>query len=142
LGNEGGVYPVLLKIVKFGLGGKMASGKQLVSWIHIQDYCRLVEWLIDHKKAGGPYNCTAPHPVSNAEQMALMRKACKMPFGLPATKWMLETGAFFMRTETELILKGMNVVPYKASKQGFTFEFETMESCINDLVKKKWQLLP
>ena len=113
----------------------MGSGKQFVSWIHETDFCRLVEWLIESKNASGPYNVAAPTPIRNKEMMQLYRKAMGISFGLPAFAWMLEIGAFFMRTETELILKSRNVISDRAIKEGFDFQFKNMEECIKDLSK-------
>ena len=113
----------------------MGTGKQLVSWIHEKDFCRMTEWLICNKNASGPYNVAALHPVKNSEMMRLFRKRLKVPFGLPSPKWLLEIGALIIRTETELILKSRNVISDRAVKEGFRFEFEKMESCINDLCK-------
>jgi len=135
MGEKAGVFPVLKKLTKLFMGGKMGSGEQLVSWIHEKDFCRMVEWLIENENDAGPYNVAAPNPVSNKKMMELMRRAFKIPFGLPAAKWMLEIGAFFIRTETELILKRRNVISDRAMKEGFKFEFEKMEDCINDLSK-------
>jgi uncharacterized protein len=135
MGKEAGVFPVLKKLTKRFLGGKMGSGNQRVSWIHVKDFCRIVEWLLTNENAAGPYNLAAPHPVSNKEMMSLFQNAFKVPFGLPASKWMLEIGAVLIGTETELILKSRNVISDRAIKEGFQFEFETMEDCINDLSK-------
>jgi uncharacterized protein len=133
MGKKAGVFPVLKKLTRFFLGGKMGSGEQFVSWIHEKDFCRMIEWLIQNKNAAGPYNVAAPHPVKNKDMMKLFRNVLNVPFGLPATKWMLEIGAFFIRTETELILKSRNVISDRAMKEGFKFEFERMEDCIKDL---------
>ena len=133
LGKAGGVFPVLRRLARFGLGGKMASGKQYMSWIHEEDFCRAVEWLIGHEDLSGPVNLAAPNPVNNAEMMRLMRKTCRMPFGLPATEWMLEIGAFFLRTETELIIKSRRVVPGKLLASGFEFHFPEAENALRNL---------
>ena len=133
MGKDGGVFPVLKKLVKRGLGGKMGSGDQFVSWIHVNDFCRIIEWLINDPKASGNYNVAAPVPITNKNFMQMFRTANQIKFGLPATKWMLEIGAFFLRTETELVLKSRNVVPDRILKEGFKFEFSDMESCIKNL---------
>lgn len=135
MGRKSGVFPVLRKLSKFFLGGTMGSGKQFVSWIHETDFCRLVGWLIENKNAEGAYNFAAPHPIQNAEMMKLYRKALGVPFGLPAAAWMLEISAFFIRTETELVLKSNKVISDRAIKEGFEFKFKTMEECIKDLLK-------
>lgn len=135
MGKNGGVFPVLCNLTKRFLGGTMGNGKQYVSWIHETDFCRFVEWLMENKNAIGPYNFAAPNPIRNKEMMQLYRKILDVPFGLPAAVWMLEIGAFFMRTETELILKSRNVISNRAIKEGFEFKFKTMEECIKDLLK-------
>lgn len=132
-GADGGVFPVLRRLARFGLGGKMGSGKQYVSWIHEEDFCRAVEWLIAHEDLSGPVNLAAPNPLTNAEMMRLMRKTCGAPFGLPAAEWMLEIGAFFLRTETELIIKSRRVVPGKLMASGFQFHFPQLENALRNL---------
>jgi uncharacterized protein len=136
-GPNGGVFPVLRRLARFGLGGKMGSGKQFVSWIHEADFCRAAEWLIERDDLIGPVNLAAPNPLPNAEMMQLVRQACGAPFGLPATEWMLEIGAFFLRTETELILKSRRVVPGKLLASGFQFHFPTLENALRDLEHRK-----
>jgi uncharacterized protein (TIGR01777 family) len=136
MGKRAGVFPVLRKLTKRFLGGKMGSGDQFVSWIHQEDFCRLVEWLINNKNAAGPYNVAAPHPISNNEMMKIYRKVLGVPFGLPATEWILEIGAFFIKTETELILKSRNVISDRAMKEGFAFKYKTMEECVKNLEER------
>jgi hypothetical protein len=136
-GAEGGVFPVLRRLARCGLGGKMGSGRQFVSWIHEDDFCRAVEWLIGREDLSGPVNLAAPTPLTNAEMMRLVRRACGAPFGLPATEWMLEFGAFFLRTETELILKSRRVTPGKLLAAGFQFHFPELENALRDLKHRK-----
>jgi uncharacterized protein (TIGR01777 family) len=133
MGKTGGVFPELMGIVKKGLGGTMGKGTQQVSWIHIDDFCRMVEWSIETKSVQGIYNSVAPKPVSNKALMKQLRKKAEMPFGLPAAAWMLEIGAFFIGTETELILKSRYSYPERALKEGFQFKHQTIESCLSDL---------
>jgi uncharacterized protein len=136
-GANGGVFPVLRRLTRFGLGGKMGSGRQFVSWIHEEDFCRAIDWLIERDDLSGPINLAAPNPLTNAEMMRLMRKTFSAPFGLPATEWMLEIGAFFLRTETELILKSRRVVPGKLLASGFQFHFPHLENALRDLEHRK-----
>jgi len=132
-GLTSGVFPVLRRLARFGLGGKMASGRQFVSWIHEEDFCRAIAWIIDHDNLTGPINLAAPNPLTNAEMMRLVRKSCGAPFGLPAAEWMLEVGAFFLRTETELIIKSRRVVPGKLLASGFQFHFPQLEDALRNL---------
>lgn len=137
LGTERGtVFQVLRRLARLGLGGAMGHGRQYVSWIHEVDFCRAVEWLISHEEISGSVNVTAPNPVTNREVMRRFRQVGGMPFGLPAARWMLEIGAFFLRTETELIIKSRRVVPGILSAAGFDFRFPRLESALDDLM---WQ---
>jgi uncharacterized protein (TIGR01777 family) len=128
------VLPNLLRLARLGLGGSLAGGGQFVSWIHQEDFCRAVEWLIEHETLSGPANLAAPTPVTNAEFMATIRKACRAPFGLPASRWMLEIGALVMRTETELVIKSRRVVPGMLLASGFAFTFPRVQPAVEDLV--------
>ena len=131
----GGVFQIMRRLAKLGLGGRMGSGRQYVSWIHDQDFCRAVEWILEHELAG-PVNLAAPEPVTNAEMMCLYRRVCGIPLGLPAAEWMLEVGAVIMRTETELLLKSRRVVPGKLQASGFQFGFPQMEEALRDLERR------
>jgi len=136
---ENSVFPMLRRLARLGLGGKMGSGRQFVSWIHETDYCRAAEWLITHGDFEGPVNLTAPNPVSNDEMMRTLRQLCGVPFGLPATEWMLEMGAFLLRTETELIVKSRRVIPGRLRKSGFEFQFPTIREAFKELCSREKQ---
>ncbi len=131
--ERGGVFEVLRRLTRFGLGGKMGHGRQYVSWIHAVDFCRAIEWLIANPNAKGIYNICAPNPIPNAEMMATFRRAFGIPTGLPATRWMLEICAFSLRTETELIIKSRRVIPARLEAEGFTFLYPRMEAALADL---------
>src|SRR5262249_30150119 len=103
--DRGGAFDVLLGLVRRGLGAKSGTGRQFVSWIHELDLIRAVYWLIAHEELRGPVNLASPNPLPNAEFMRALREAWGIRIGLPAAEWMLEIGAIFLRTETELILK-------------------------------------
>ena len=134
--GKNSVFPMLRRLAKFGLGGKMANGRQFVSWIHEADYCRAVDWLISHTDLEGPVNLAAPNPVPNREMMDTLRQVCGARFGLPATNWMLEVGAFLLRTETELIIKSRRVVPRGLLASGFGFQFPTIRGAFEDLSRR------
>jgi hypothetical protein len=129
----GTVFDVLRRLTRFGLGGKMGHGYQFVSWIHRADFCRALQWLIDNPDAEGTYNISAPNPVPNCELMAILRRLYGVPVGLPATAWMLEVGAFFLRTETELIVKSRRVIPERLVREGFTFLHPEMVGALAEL---------
>jgi NAD dependent epimerase/dehydratase family enzyme len=131
--GKNSVFPVLRRLTRFGLGGRMGSGRQFVSWIHATDYCQAVEWVISHADLQGPLNLTAPNPIPNGEMMRTLRKICGVPLGLPAAEWMLEIGAFVLRTETELLIKSRRVIPRRLLESGFEFQFPTIQEAFKDL---------
>lgn len=134
--DRGGILDMLLRLVRFGLSGTACSGKQFVSWIHETDFARAIEFLIAHREIEGTVNLAAPGPLPNREFMAELRKACGAKIGLPANRWMLEAGAFILRTETELILKSRRVVPGRLLNAGFHFQFPTWPVAAEDLVRR------
>jgi uncharacterized protein (TIGR01777 family) len=138
--DPGGIFDVLLRLVRFGLGGSSGDGRQYVSWIHDQDFVRSIFWLIENGDFSGPVNLAAPHPVPNAEFMRALREAWGAPIGLPATAWMLEVGAIFLRTETELVLKSRRVIPTRLTQAGFKFRFPTWEEAAPDLCQRWRQM--
>lgn len=133
LGKNGGVLPVLAKLAKYGLGGTMASGKQMMSWVHEDDVCRAIAFLIS-SDLEGTVNISAPNPLPNKDFMQLLRQQLKQPFGLPSTKWMLELGAIFLQTETELILKSRWVISTKLEAAGFRFNYSDVKGVLEDLM--------
>jgi uncharacterized protein (TIGR01777 family) len=134
--SRGGIFDTLLGLVRFGLGGSAAGGKQFVSWIHGEDLIRALEFLISHPELDGAVNISSPNPLPYRDFMRELRRAAGVPIGLPATKWMLEVGAFFLRTETELILKSRRVVPGRLLMNGFTFKFPEWPQAARDLVSR------
>src|SRR5208337_4360394 len=125
--GTGGVFDVLHHLVRLRLGGTMGSGHQFVSWIHGEDFCRAVEWLLAHDEVSGVVNLAAPNPVPNRDMMRVLRRLCGVHIGLPATRWMLEVGAVFLRTETELVIKSRRVIPSRLLAAGFEFQFPDIE---------------
>ncbi|MGE6396511.1 TIGR01777 family oxidoreductase [Chryseobacterium scophthalmum] len=134
LGNNGGAFTKLKLITKLGLGGKQGRGNQNISWIHIDDFCKAVEYIIENKNLSGEINVTAPNPLSNEEFMRKLRKEMKIPFGLNAAFWQLEIASVFLKTETELLLKSRNVYPEKLMKSGFKFTYPSVKTAFKDLV--------
>lgn len=130
LGARGGVMNPYRNLVTFGLGGIQGSGRQMFSWIHIKDLFEIIRFLQERTDLSGIVNCSAPNPVTNFELMKSLRSSYGRKFGLPAARWMLEIGAFFLRTETELILKSRWVVPERLVKEGYTFQYGTLEQAL------------
>lgn len=134
--GEGGVLIPYFNLLKFGLGGRQGNGRQMYSWVHITDTCRMIEWIESHPGITGIYNCCSPHPVSNKVFMSTIRKATGHKIGLPAPAWLLKLGAPLIGTETELVMKSRWVLPAKISKTGFRFSFSDLDTALNDIIKK------
>lgn len=134
--DRGGALGTLLGLVRTGLGGAAGSGRQFVSWIHDHDFVRAIDWLIERDSLDGPVNLAAPEPLPNAAFMGALRSAWGSRFGLPATEWMLEIGAFFLRTETELILKSRRVVPKRLLQDGFAFDYPSWQEAADELCQR------
>jgi uncharacterized protein (TIGR01777 family) len=134
--DRGGPFDTLLRLVRYGLGGRSGDGRQFISWLHDADLVRSVFWLIENDALSGSVNLAAPNPLPNSDFMRLLREAWGTPLGLPASNWMLELGAFALRSETELILKSRRVVPTRLSQSGFVFEFPDWREAAKDLCER------
>ena len=132
----GNAFAVLSNLVRVGLGGTQGNGRQWVSWIHEDDFARAVEFLIAREDLEGAVNIASPYPEQNREFMALLREAWDMPNGIPAPAPLLELAAFFMRTETELVLKSRRVIPARLLDAGFNFQIPHWAHAAEDLVER------
>lgn len=134
--DRGGVFAVLSRLARLGLGGPVAGGAQYVSWIHDEDFVRAVEFLISRDDLQGPVNLASPGPLPHRDFMRALRTAWGVPVGLPATRWMAELGAFALRSDTELLLKSRRVVPGRLHAAGFAFAYPEWESAATSLVQR------
>jgi len=131
LGKDGGAIPKLATFAKLGLGGQQGNGKQMISWIHVEDFCVAVDRIIQRDNLQGAINLASPHPVSNKDFMAYFRKIVHAPFHIPQPAWLLEIGTFFLRTETELVLKSRYIHPEVLLEDGFEFKYPRLEEIDN-----------
>ncbi|MEU5090499.1 DUF1731 domain-containing protein [Streptomyces sp. NPDC021356] len=134
--DRGGVFDVLLRLARLGLGGPVAGGAQYVSWVHDHDFVRAVLFLAGREDIEGPVNIAAPAPVPQRTLMRVLRTAWGVPVGLPATRWMAEAGAFVLRSDTELLLKSRRVVPGRLLDAGFAFDHPQWPEAAVDLVRR------
>ncbi len=134
--GTGGVIIPYFNLLKFGLGGRQGNGRQMYSWIHIADTCRIIEWVATHPDMEGVYNCCSPAPVTNAVFMKTLRNLTGNKFGLPAYTWMLKLGAGLIGTETELLLKSRWVLPTRLLQSGFCFRFAAIQDAFAEIVAK------
>jgi uncharacterized protein (TIGR01777 family) len=132
--DKGGIFDVLSTLVRRGLGGTQGGGEQKVSWVHGEDFCRAIDFLIAEESFAGVVNIASPHPVRNAEFMRVLRRAWGVQVGLPAPAWLIEIGCFLMQTESELVLKSRNVVAGRLEAAGFRFKHAQWPEAAWDLV--------
>ena len=134
--DRGGVFDVLLGLVRGGLGGRQGPGTQYVSWIHEADFVRAMDLLIAREDFSGVINLASPNPLPNCDFMRSLREAWGIRFGLPIPAWILEIGAAMLRTESELVLKSRRVVPGRLLAAGFQFLFPEWPAAARDLVSR------
>ncbi|HEX8897071.1 MAG TPA: TIGR01777 family oxidoreductase [Chthoniobacterales bacterium] len=135
LDADAGALPVLAWLTRFFLGGRVGSGKQYVSWIHVADLTRMFVEAIERPDIAGVFNVTGPNPVTNAEFMRELRHALHRPWSPPVPIWATHFGAFLMRTEPTLALTGRRCRPKRFLESGFHFEFPELRGALDDLYR-------
>lgn len=138
LANEAGtVFDVLAKLARCGLGGAQGGGRQRVSWIHMGDFLRALDFLLDDPWMDGVVNVAAPEVVENRTWMKEFREVAGMPVGLPAARWMLETGAWALNTETELVRKSRWIDARRLREAGFHWRWPRLHDALADLQERR-----
>ncbi len=132
--EQGGVFEVFTRLARLGFGGPHGGGEQFVSWIHVHDLCRAIEFLIERPELSGAVNICSPNPLPEKQFLKALRAELNVPFGLPTPRPLLEIGAVLIRTETELLLKSRRVIPRRLLEAGFKLEFPTWKEASHDLV--------
>jgi uncharacterized protein len=132
--EHGGAFPRFAQLTRLGLGGHHAGGQQYVSWVHEADVSGFFQWLIDTPTVNRVINLASPNPLREADLMRELRARIKPPIAFNVPEWMLTIGAFFLRTETELVLKSRWVLPTKAVELGFHFKHEHVASALDNLI--------
>jgi len=133
LGREGGFLPQMLKTFRLFMGGHLGNGNQWLSWIHIDDVTEAIIRLAETPGLGGPYNLTAPNPVTMKAFAATLGKVMNRPSWLPVPSFVLET--VFGDMAREIMLQGQKVMPGKLQQIGFEFQYTDLESALTDLMK-------
>lgn len=136
-GGQGALGKLRL-LARLGLGGRVASGRQGISWIHEADLNRLFVRALQDAELRGPYVASAPHPVAQAEFMRELRAVSgglgRLGVALPAFAWMVRIGApLLLRTDPELALYGRYVVSRRLRERGFEFRFPRLADALRDL---------
>lgn len=134
LGPDGGALERMAKIFRLGLGGRLGSGRQWVSWIERDDLCAMIERALDDASERGAWNATAPTPVTNAELTRALANELHRPalFPAPAFAIRLALGA-----AAYVVLEGQHVVPKKALAAGFTFRCATIEAALAAALRQR-----
>jgi hypothetical protein len=136
LGNGGGALETLATLTRFLLGGTVGSGRQWISWIHVQDLNRLILRAIEKDNLSGIFLAVNSQPVRNARFMLELRRALHRPWSPPVPEWAVRVGSWMMRTEAELALTGRRCMPRRLSAAGFEFTFPELRRALDDLLGK------
>jgi uncharacterized protein (TIGR01777 family) len=135
LSNEGGAFPEFARPVRFGIAGILGNGKQIISWIHIEDICRLYLEAMQNESWSGIYNAVTPNPVSNKTFTLELAKKMKGSFfiPMPVPDFILR---FKLGDRSEEVLKSSNISADKLKQQGFQFIYPTIDAAFRDLVQR------
>ncbi len=131
LGKGGGLLARLLPVFKLGLGGRLGSGKQWMSWIHLADHVRITQTLLDDDRLSGPFNACAPEPVTNAEFTQTLAHLLRRPALLPTPAWAIRLTLGEMGN---LLLSSQRVLPKRPTEAGFAFRFLTLEAALREIL--------
>lgn len=137
IGESGGVMKPFINLVRYGLGGRQGNGKQMFSWVHIEDLFQVIQFTIENKNISGIYNCASPKPITNDAFMKAIRNILKPLIHLPSPKFLLKVGAYFIKTEPELILKSRWVIPEKLLQAGYTFKYPDIKTALENILTKQ-----
>jgi uncharacterized protein (TIGR01777 family) len=127
-------YERLTHLTKLGLGGRISTGDQWISWIHVDDFLRAVQFLIGHSDLDGVVHVTAPQPIQNRDMMAALRTALHRPWSPPVPKPLVHVGARLMRTDPALALTGRRCIPRRLLDAGYDFKHPTFDAALGHLV--------
>lgn len=136
LGKHGGVFPVFKKITSFYLGGKAGSGKQVMSWMHIEDTIRAIDFIIKNN-ISGPVNFSSNNPKSNKAFMKIFREAMNISIGIPAPAFGIKFFSKFIGADSSLLLDSVNFIPKKLNDKGFKFKYDQLSNALSNLVENE-----
>jgi uncharacterized protein (TIGR01777 family) len=136
LGQGGGVYPTFKMLVRLLQGGAQGSGKQMMSWIHIDDLVQLVNAIISSENPPQIVNAAAPYPLSNKDFMQCFRESLGVSIGIPAPAVVIRLGTSMLGVDSELVLRGMHVVSENAEQIHFVFQYPKLADALNQLAKQ------
>ena len=132
LSTAGGALTKMLPAFRYGLGGRLASGQQMMSWIHLTDMVNLITFIIEHIELHGPINATAPFPVDNRTFTKTLAKHLNRPAYFITPAWLLK---ILLGEMADLLIHGQQVLPLRLQTAGFQFKYPTLSEALNDLIK-------
>jgi uncharacterized protein len=132
LAREGGALPQMALPFRFFAGGPIGSGRQQVSWIHVDDWVDMVRWALDAPRVSGPLNITAPEPVNNADLARAIGRALGRPAVMPVPAFAVRLALGEM---ADVALNGQRVLPAKAVSNGFTFRYPGIEQALREIYR-------
>jgi uncharacterized protein (TIGR01777 family) len=135
LGEGGGLLKRMLLPFKLGLGGRLGSGQQWMSWIHIDDWVAIVDTLINREDLQGAFNASAPQPVTNAEFSQTLAEVLHRPMLLPLPAWLLNK---LLGEMAELLLGSQRVMPERLLSNGYTFQYENLQFALNQILHNRY----
>ncbi|MCF8357966.1 MAG: TIGR01777 family oxidoreductase [Prolixibacteraceae bacterium] len=133
LDKNGGALNTLMKVFKFGLGGRIGNGKQIMTWIHIKDVVQAIQFIIDNEKASGIFNFTTPNPLTNKEFTHILGNTIKRPAFLTIPPFALR---LLYGKAACIMINGATYYPSQLTKLGFVFQFPSIESALNEILNK------
>lgn len=139
--GDGSALAPLVALARLGLGGPQlggpsGGGRQRFSWVHLDDVFGALRFL-ETSELDGPVNITSPHPSTNREVMATIRRVLGVPFGVPLPRFALELGSRLIGSETELILKSRWVLPERLVDAGFEFRYPDLEPALRQILRRQ-----
>lgn len=133
LDRTGGSLAKMLPAFKMGLGGTLGSGKQYMPWIHREDLIRLIIFLLENEQLSGPFNASAPHPVTNAEFTRALANSLGRPALLPVPELALK---LIFGEKSRVLLNGAKMKPHRLQDNGFEFKFPELNQALHDIFDK------
>ena len=133
LARRGGQFPLMALPVRLFFGGRFGDGKNSMNWIHVEDFVRAVQFLLENENARGPYNLIAPSFTSGGEFMRTVAKTLRRPFWFHVPKTLLQLGLGEMHV---VLTEGRRAQPKRLSELGFRFQFGNLEDALNDLLRQ------
>lgn len=130
LSDQGGALAKMLPAFRFGLGGPLGNGQQFMSWIHIADIVRLIDFLLLSPTLQGPFNAVAPKPVTNKQFSQALAERLKRPAKLTMPAFMLR---LLFGEMADILLYGQRVIPERAQEAGFKFQYPNLPAALADL---------